>query len=215
MKKFVKVVVIFSFALLTVGSIMKVNHADIYPPIKASTHLKKIEYTQIEWLDLLPEEELYILENPPAYLDEIEDGSADDVLLDEFRSQTAAAEDRYQQALSSKNIRPEFNSRHIRIPGFIVPLEFNDQQIITSFFFVPYFGACIHMPPPPPNQMIYAEYETGIHLESLYDPFWIEGTMSTTLVENEMATAAYSISVTAIEPYTENTIVPAEELSSL
>jgi hypothetical protein len=214
--------------LLVVSSVIVVNYTDISTevspiqtkidisiPITATTSPKEIEYTQIEWLDLLPEEELYILENPPAYLDEIEDGSPDDILLNEFKSQTAAAEDRYQQALSSKNIRAEFNSRHVRIPGFIVPLEFNDQQMITAFFFVPYFGACIHMPPPPPNQMIYGEYKAGIHLDSLYDPFWIEGTMSTTLVENEMATAAYSINVAAIKPYTEDTRVPAEELSSL
>lgn len=176
----------------------------------------KANYTLIEWTDLLPDDDLEAIENPPEYLADIEDGSENDQLASQLRVQapsdetspnnqtpnnTSSAEDRYQQALASTNIRPEFNGRNIRIPGFIVPLEFDDHQTITTFFFVPFFGACLHMPPPPPNQIIYAEYEPGIRLDALYDPFWINGTVFTALVENDMATAAYSMSVTSIEPY--------------
>ncbi len=160
-------------------------------------------FKTVEWTDLMPAEDLDALLNPPSYVTEIEDGSEADQLVSQLKAGINVAEDRYQQALISKNIRPEFNGRHIRIPGFIVPLEFDDQQTITTFFFVPFFGACIHVPPPPPNQIIYAEFETGIHLNTLYEPFWINGILSTTLMENEMATAAYSITVSAIEPYTE------------
>lgn len=168
-----------------------------------SSVAKDTIYIEIDWIDLIPEDDLHALENPPAYLDDIEDGSAEDSLPSQLKTESSPAEDRYQQALNSKQIRSEFNGRNIRIPGFIVPLEFNDQQTITTFFLVPFFGACLHMPPPPPNQIIYAEYEPGIRLEALYDPFWIEGTLSTTLVENDMATAAYSINVSSIEPYVE------------
>lgn len=65
---------------------------------------------------------------------------------------------------------------------------------------MPFFGACIHLPPPP-NQIIYAEHKPGIQLNALYDPFWIQGTLSTTLVKNDTATAAYSMTVETIEPY--------------
>lgn len=161
-------------------------------------------YSTIEWTDLLPDEDLNALENPPAYLSEITDGSEDDQLDSQFKTNSdTALDDPYQRALVSKNIRSEFNGRAIRIPGFIVPLEFDDHETITTFFFVPFFGACIHMPPPPPNQIIYAQYEPGIRLEALYDPFWISGTLSTTLIENDLASAAYSMSVSIIEPYTE------------
>lgn len=175
----------------------------------------KIDYIQIQWTDLLPDEDLEALENPPEYLDDIEDGSESDQLTSQLKAKPtaeiiasnnhSAAENRYEQALTSQKIRPEFNGRPIRIPGFIVPLEFDDNQTITTFFFVPFFGACIHMPPPPPNQIIYAEYEPGIQLDALYDPFWVNGTLSTTLIENDMATAAYSITVSSIEPYTDFT----------
>lgn len=165
---------------------------------------EKTTYAPIDWTDLLPDADLTALENPPEYLTEIEDGSEDDRLASQLKAQSdSAADDPYQQALVSKNIRPEFNGRAIRIAGFIVPLEFDDNETITTFFFVPFFGACIHMPPPPPNQIIYAQYEPGIRLEALYDPFWISGTLSTILIENDLATAAYSMNVTAIEPYSE------------
>jgi hypothetical protein len=179
------------------------NH-DVNKAYKKNTaNAKPIVYTQVEWVDLIPDDDLLALENPPAYLDDIEDGSIDDSLQSQLKTNLFTAEDRYQQALNSKQIRPEFNGRNIRIPGFIVPLEFDDQQTITAFFLVPFFGACMHLPPPPPNQIIYAEFEAGIKLDTLYDPFWVEGTLATSLIENDMATAAYSINVMLIEPYDE------------
>ena len=179
-------------------------------------------YSEIDWTDMLPDSDLAALENPPEYLYEIQDGSENDQLSSQLKAESPSnflnnsgdtsvdtsnpnispAEQRYQQALVSTQIRPEFDGRHIRIPGFIVPLEFDDHQTITTFFLVPFFGACLHLPPPPPNQIIYAEYEPGFQLDSLYEPFWINGTVSTTLIENDLATAAYSMDVAKIEPYT-------------
>ena len=94
-------------------------------------------------------------------------------------------EDSYQLALVSTRIKPEMDGRAVRIPGFIVPLEFDGEQIITEFFLVPYFGACLHMPPPAPNQIIHVNYEKGLELEALYDPFWITGILSASLVKND------------------------------
>lgn len=176
---------------------------------KEKTNTKHTTYTEIDWVDLIPDDDLLALENPPAYLNDIEDGSANDLLVSQLKNKSSPRKDRYQQALTSQQIRPEFNGRHVRIPGFIVPLEYNDQQTVTTFFLVPFFGACLHMPPPPPNQIIYVEYEPGIHLNAFYDPFWIEGILSTTLIKNDMATAAYSISVIAVEPYIEGATAPA------
>ncbi len=169
-------------------------------PTSKKTNIKA-EYKTIEWTDLLPQTDLDALSNPPEYLLEIPDGSEEDMAMGQLKSTINAAADRYQQALVSQAVRREFNEQTIRLPGFIVPLEFNDEQIITSFFFVPFFGACIHQPPPPPNQIIYAQFEPGIRLDALYDPFWIEGTVFTTTVENELATASYSMDVASIKPY--------------
>lgn len=168
-------------------------------------------YRTIEWTDLMPKDDLDALLNPPEYLSDIPDGSVEDQIASQMQMAIEQASDsRYQQALVSTRIVPAFDGQAIRLPGFIVPLEFGGdqqfgdaQQQVTKFFLVPYFGACIHVPPPPPNQIVYAEYDKGFKLDSLYEPFWLSGTLSTTLIENDMATAAYTIKVDRLEPYTE------------
>ena len=162
------------------------------------------EYKTVEWIDLLPQDDLEALLNPPEYVTSIEENSAEDVISDQLRSDTSNDKaDRYQQALNSSRIVSEMNGSAIRIPGFIVPLEFDDKQTITQFFLVPWFGACIHLPPPPPNQIILTNYAKGLKLESLYEPFWISGVLKTSLVENELASAAYVLEMNTYEPYTE------------
>lgn len=161
-------------------------------------------YTTIEWTDLMPADDLEALMNPPEELQNIEDGSEADQISSQIQAAiTQASDSRYQQALSSTRIRPEYNNKAIRIPGFIVPLSFGENNSITEFFIVPFFGACIHVPPPPPNQIIFGKYPKGFKVDALYDPFWIEGTLSTELVENDMATAAYTIKIDQITDYTE------------
>lgn len=160
------------------------------------------EYRTIEWTDLMPKDDLDAMMNPPSYLDDIIDGSIEDQINSQVQSAIAAANDNgYQQALVSTRVVVAFNNQAIRIPGFIVPLEFDGAQTITRFFIVPYFGACIHVPPPPPNQIIYAAYPKGFKLEALYDPFWITGVLKTTLTGNDMGTSAYSITVDSIQSY--------------
>jgi hypothetical protein len=171
--------------------------------ISPVSEAKKGEFPEIEWIDLIPEDDLEALMNPPDYLAEIEDGSPEDTLSSEVAKAIAQSnDDRYQQALVSQKVRPEFADKQVKIPGFVVPLAFDDQMVVTEFFLVPYFGACIHTPPPPPNQIIYVAYADGLRLESLYDPFYIEGTIK---LENhstgDMGTSAYSIEVSKIYPY--------------
>ena len=163
-----------------------------------------VHYQEIEWPDLMPKEDLDALMNPPDYLDDIADGSAEDTLNDNLRMQPDELDDPYQQALVSTRIIAEFDKRNIRLPGFIVPLDFDDHQVITSFLLVPFFGACIHYPPPPPNQIIFATYEPGLRLDDLSDAFFVEGTIFTELKEHDLATSAYSMTIDRILPYEED-----------
>ena len=160
------------------------------------------EFQTLEWPDLIPPKILEILMNPPSYLDDIEDGSAEDLIGSGLKgSEPSDSEDAYQQALVSTEINSELNGAMVRIPGFIVPLEFDDEQTVTQFFLVPYFGACLHMPPPPPNQIILVNSPQGVQLSALYDPFWVKGELRTTFQENDMATSAYSMAMLDLEPY--------------
>lgn len=164
-----------------------------------------VKYKTIEWIALIPQKELDALENPPEYLSKIEDGSIDDKIDSNLKSRIKAdMNDPYQQALVSKNIILEMDNEFIRLPGFIVPLEFGeDDTHVTQFLFVPFFGACIHLPPPPPNQIIYVQHIDGITLHDMYRPYWISGKLKTTLIENDIATSAYSVELDYIEFYEE------------
>ena len=159
-------------------------------------------FETIEWPDLMPPEVLAILLNPPEYIAEIEDGSEEDQISSQMKSTVnQSEEDAYQQALVSTDVNENLDGAMIRIPGFVVPLEFDEEQTISQFFLVPYFGACLHMPPPPPNQIILVNAPKGIQMSALYDPFWIEGQLSTSFQENDMATSAYAMRLQRIEPY--------------
>lgn len=142
--------------------------------------------------------------NPPEYLDEIEDGSMEDQISSQLLGALEnSADDRYQQALTSAKVKPEYDQRPIRLPGFIVPVEMNEQQLVTEFFLVPFFGACIHYPPPPPNQIIYVTSPQGVAQQNLYDAYWVEGILTTTLTENDVAVSAYAMTADNIELYEE------------
>ncbi len=157
----------------------------------------------IEWLDLMPKKNLDILLNPPSYITEMEEGSFDDEILTELRNMPREITDPYQQALVSTEVIEEMNGQRVRIPGFIVPLEFRADKKVTQFFLVPYFGACIHVPPPPPNQIIFVTFSKGVAIKELFDPFWISGVLSTSRIENDVALAAYSMKMESFEIYEE------------
>ncbi len=166
-----------------------------------------VNYQEIEWDELIPKTDLDALLALPEYITDIEDGSIEDQMINNNQSAMHAeqrAENNYERALVSTNIIEAMDGKHIEIPGFIVPVGFNGAQIVTSFFLVPYFGACLHMPPPPPNQIIYIEIEDGFLLEELYDPVVVSGKLSVSLFEDQIATSAYSMTLDKIRMYYEN-----------
>lgn len=160
------------------------------------------EYRELDWLELIPRDDLDALMNPPAWLYDIDDGSAlDDASLFSSREEDNQADARYRQALQSSAVRGELADLKVRIPGYIVPLAFDDKRRVIEFFLVPYMGACLHLPPPPPNQIIYANYEIGLEMDSLWDPYWVEGELKIKNVSNLVGESAYAISVTKLETY--------------
>jgi len=86
------------------------------------------------------------------------------------------------------------DSARVRIKGYLVPLEMG-AGTTTEFLLVPYFGACIHAPPPPPNQTIHVQSSAPVKIGSLSTPVEIEGVLSTKRVVSEMGDAAYSLTL--------------------
>lgn len=99
------------------------------------------------------------------------------------------------------NTVAELNQTKVRIPGYTVPFEFGANAEIKEFLLVPYYGACLHAPPPPPNQTVFVIAEEPIRLRDLAQAVWIEGTLFTQTQESELADAAYTIRIDRIEKY--------------
>lgn len=72
---------------------------------------------------------------------------------------------------------PSLDGASVKIPGYLLPLEFDDQKV-KQFLLVPYVGACIHTPPPPPNQIIHVNSEMGTIISDMYSPVWVEGVLN-------------------------------------
>ena len=141
----------------------------------------------LDWPDLLPESQRgnYDPAPPPP---------SHDYLMGELSSLAAA------QVMDFK-VNEQLSGREVRLPGFIVPLELDDKGLVTEFFLVPYFGACIHVPPPPANQMVYVRMAKGISLDSMYAAYWVTGTMTVEARRTGIGAAAYTMEGNAIEEY--------------
>ncbi|MDA0111125.1 DUF3299 domain-containing protein [Vibrio sp. La 4.2.2] len=98
------------------------------------------------------------------------------------------------------SVRQELNGSLVKIPGFVIPLE-GDEDMVTEFLLVPYFGACIHVPPPPPNQIIYVKFKEGAPVHRLWDVIYVVGTLKTETINSELAETAYLIDGIRIEDY--------------
>ena len=99
-------------------------------------------------------------------------------------------------------VNQKLDNQEVRIPGFVVPLE-GDAKKITAFLLVPYFGACIHVPPPPTNQGVDVSYPKGAPVDDLWDAIWVKGKMRTVSSSHEMATASYSMEAVEVSVYEE------------
>lgn len=87
----------------------------------------------------------------------------------------------------------------IRIPGYVVPFNFETDDRYTEFLFVPSQGACIHTPPPPPNQVIYVRAVEAARVEDIWAPYYLEGVISIERNENDLGNAAYTVDLSSLE----------------
>ena len=97
------------------------------------------------------------------------------------------------QAQPNAPLVESLNNEMVKIPGFVVPLE-GDGDLITEFLLVPYFGACVHVPPPPSNQIVYVIFSEGVPIDNLYDAVWVTGKLSTQGWSGDIASVGYRLS---------------------
>ena len=101
---------------------------------------------------------------------------------------------------NATKLNQELHGAYIRMPGFIIPLELGAEGV-TEFVLVPYVGACIHTPPPPPNQLVLVQTIKPWPSDNLWDAVWVQGRMSTQLMTTEVAETGYALSADHMEIY--------------
>jgi hypothetical protein len=93
------------------------------------------------------------------------------------------------------------NGKRVRVPGFVVPLD-DFMEDGAEFLLVPYYGACVHTPPPPPNQIIFVQMEGKKAVKlALFDAIWMHGRLKIATVESPYGTVGFTIDGQKMEPY--------------
>ena len=144
-------------------------------------------YELITWEDLVPPgstgDEIYA-----RYADrlaELADGSPEaDAIYAEMQAEYESAD----------IVNDELDGTKVNLAGFVAPLNYED-DVVTEFLLVPYFGACIHVPAPPANQTILVSVDKadGLTIDQSWGAVWVAGTLTANSATTELATASYTM----------------------
>jgi len=139
-------------------------------------------YIDLDWEDLLPEDQSSI---PSAVRNLLPH--------DEGMQST-------RQQLPSSGVRTDWNGQIVRLRGFILPIDFSGTSV-TAFILVPYMGACVHVPPPPANQLVFVTTQTPYESNGLFEPVNVIGMFGVSSLSTHLADIGYALSADKIEPY--------------
>lgn len=142
------------------------------------------ELIDLKWADLIPpgqalSDDFDVLINPgepPLFSDPMEDSAP------------------YTPVVT------EYEGKRVRIAGFVVPLDFIGKGT-KQFLLVPYFGACIHVPPPPPNQIVFVTTEEPYKIQGLFQAVYVSGKFGLATVTTDLAESGYTLLAEDIVPY--------------
>lgn len=107
---------------------------------------------------------------------------------------------RMRQAWDQAPSNPAMEGQAVRLPGFVVPLE-ETRDGLKEFLLVPYFGACIHTPPPPANQIIHVLPSQPVKNARSMDAVWIAGVLRRVRTDSYMGASSYRMDARTVEPY--------------
>lgn len=148
-----------------------------------------------DWLDLMPESDRQALLDMPDISHDTPEAESGFYVPGGLRS----TDKNLPAVMYSAQTVAALDGTKILLGGYPVPLETNQQGRFVEFFLVPYPGACIHVPPPPPNQIVLVRYADGIDLPDIYAPLWVEGRLSIEINNNDLADSAYTIAADKVE----------------
>lgn len=162
---------------------------DRLPPAKAD---KALKYKEITWDDLLPKDWDPMKSITELKLDKLKDSDP----------KAIEAMEKLRVMWNNAPSNPGIAGKAIRIPGFMVPLELGKKEV-KEFLLVPYFGACIHVPPPPANQIIHVLPDQPYPTKSPMDAVWVSGVIELVNSHTDMGDSGYRLRATRVEAYKE------------
>ena len=162
------------------------------PTLPAAKAPRADGFREINWEELVPKSW-----DPMKDLKDLQFGN-----LSDADPRAAQMLKKMREVWDNAPSNPALDGQAIRIPGYVVPLE-ETKDGLKEFLLVPYFGACIHSPPPPANQIIHVLPQSLPKGIRSMDPVWISGTLVRGKVDSYMGAAAYRMDARKVEPYVE------------
>lgn len=167
------------------------TNAEKSTPASATIDPKAVK--EFTWDDLIPADY-----RPDAVFAQMDVNS-----LQDGDPKATEAMDKLRALWKDAPVVKELDGRKIKLGGFAVPLD-GDGKITTEFLLVPYYGACIHVPPPPANQAILITLDKPQDIiKQPFDAVWVEGVIKIERFSNELADAGYAMKNAVVTPYEE------------
>ncbi|MEM8685928.1 MAG: DUF3299 domain-containing protein [Pseudomonadota bacterium] len=178
---------LFTVSAIAATPIKTVGWDDLVPkfatalvdPLAGHDLYRRLEVETIIWARTLDEKERVSdefkagVEDAEHYVNDMRQQGIDpEKLVREYKVWQLKVEERNKQVVKA------LNGAEIKMAGYLLPLEYTEKGE-TEFLLVPYIGACIHTPAPPPNQIVFVELNKPYKPDELYAPVWITGTMRT------------------------------------
>ncbi len=177
-----------SASALPVSGALAQTTAPAKPAVKADAGAPR----EIKWDELMP-----------AHWDPMKDFKAANFgMFNDADPRAAELLKKMRDAWDNAPVNNAMDGQAVRIPGYIVPLE-ESKAGLKEFLLVPYFGACIHSPPPPANQIIHITRKAPVKGFHSMDPVWVSGTLKTLRSDTFMGATGYRMEASLVEAYTD------------
>lgn len=157
--------------------------------------MKKIAFVAVSLLLLVINSNAYAAETPEVYWEDLVPEG-----FNELDAPPMSHDGKMTQLQPDAPVVDKYNGQVVKIPGFVVPLEGTADKT-TEFLLVPYFGACIHVPPPPSNQIVHVTFAEGVSIDDLYDAVWVTGKLSTDGWKGDIASVGYQLTGMSVAPF--------------
>jgi hypothetical protein len=153
-------------------------------------------YKTIDWNDLMPDPWVKEMTKDMAAMSKLS-------YLQDSSDEATKAMSAIRKKLDEAPIVKTQLNKKVRIPGYAVPLD-AERSDKREFLLVPYFGACIHTPPPPANQIVLVRPTAQSKIKKMpesMDVLWVEGELKEGRVSTGQGVSGYLLEAVSIAPY--------------